>query len=78
MANIFDLMEEYCAANNGTNAALKEAKGAVSWGVKNGLVKQALPSKGTDYNWQLSRRIKRNDADKLRQENKIKAILARL
>ena len=78
MANIFDMMEEYCAANNGTNAALKEAKGAVSWGIKNGLVKQAGPSKGTDYNWQLSRRIKRNDADKLRQENKIKAILARL
>ena len=78
MANIFDLMEEYCAANNGSNAALQSAKGAVSWGIKNGLVKQAGPSKGTEYNWHLSRRIKRNDADKLRQENKIKAILARL
>ena len=77
MANIFDLMEEYCAANNGTNAALKEAKGAVSWGIKNGLVKQAGPSKGTDYNWQLSRRIKRLEADKLKHQNRIKEILSR-
>ena len=78
MANIFDLMEEYCAANNGTNAALKEAKGAVSWGIKTGLVKQAGPSKGTDYNWHLSRRIKRLEADKLRHNNRIKEILAKL
>jgi len=77
MANIFDLMEEYCAANNGTNAALKTAKGAVSWGIKNGLVKQAGPSKGTEYNWQLSRRIKRNEADKLKHQNRIKQILSR-
>lgn len=77
MANIFDLMEEYCAANNGTNAALKEAKGAVSWGIKTGLVKQASPSKGTDYNWHLSRRIKRLEADKLKHQNRIKEILSR-
>ena len=77
MANIFDMMEEFCAANNGTNAALKEAKGAVSWGIKNGLVKQAGPSKGTDYNWQLSRRIKRLEADKLKHQNRIKEILSR-
>ena len=70
-------MEEFCAANNGTNAALKEAKGAVSWGIKNGLVKQAGPSKGTDYNWQLSRRIKRLEADKLKHQNRIKEILSR-
>ena len=78
MANIFDLMEEYCAANNGSNAALKEAKGAVSWGIKNGLVKQAGPSKGTEYNWHLSRRIKRLEADKLRHNNRINEILAKL
>jgi len=77
MANIFDLMEEYCAANNGTNAALKEAKGAVSWGIKNGLVKPARPSLGTNYNWHLSRRIKRLEADKLRHNNRIKQILSR-
>lgn len=77
MANIFDLMEEYCAANNGTNAALKEAKGAVSWGIKNGLVKQASPSKGTEYNWHLSRRIKRLEADKLKHQNRIKEMLSR-
>lgn len=77
MANIFDLMEEFCAANNGTNAALKEAKGAVSWGIKMGLVKQASPSKGTDYNWQLSRRIKRLEADKIKHQNRIKEILSR-
>ena len=77
MANIFDLMEEFCAANNGTNAALKQAKGAVSWGIKNGLVKQAGPSKGTDYNWHLSRRIKRLEADKLKHQNRIKEILSR-
>ena len=78
MANIFDMMEEFCAANNGTNAALKEAQGAVSWGIKTGLVKQAGPSKGTDYNWHLSRRIKRLEADKLRHNNRIKEILAKL
>ena len=78
MANIFDLMEEYCAANNGTNAALEEAKGAVSWGIKTGLVKQAGPSKGTDYNWHLSRRIKRLEADKIKHQNRIKEILAKL
>ena len=78
MANIFDLMEEFCAANNGTNAALQSAKGAVSWGIKNGLVKQAGPSKGTEYNWHLSRRIKRLEADKLRHNNRIKEILEKL
>lgn len=77
MANIFDMMEEYCAANNGSNAALQSAKGAVSWGIKNGLVKQAGTSKGTDYNWHLSRRIKRLEADKLRHNNRIKEILSR-
>ncbi len=77
MANIFDLMEEYCAANNGSNAALQSAKGAVSWGIKNGLVKQALPSKGTDYNWHLSRRIKRLEADKIKHQNRIKEILSK-
>ena len=77
MANIFDLMEEYCAANNGSNAALQSAKGAVSWGIKTGLVKQAGPSKGTDYNWHLSRRIKRLEADKLKHQNRIKEILSR-
>jgi hypothetical protein len=70
-------MEEYCAANNGTNAALKTAKGAVSWGIKNGLVKQAGPSKGTEYNWHLSRRIKRLEADKLKHQNRIQQILSR-
>ena len=78
MANIFDLMEEYCAANNGSNAALQSAKGAVSWGIKNGLVKQAGPSKGTEYNWHLSRRIKRLEADKIKHQNRIKKILAKL
>ena len=77
MANIFDLMEEYCAANNGSNAALKEAKGAVSWGIKTGLVTRPSPSKGTEYNWHLSRRIKRLEADKLRHNNRIKQILSR-
>ncbi len=75
MANIFDLMEEYCAANNGSNAALQSAKGAVSWGIKNGLVKQAGTSKGTDYNWQLSRRIKRNEADRQRTIKKLQRLL---
>ncbi len=77
MANIFDLMEEYCAANNGTNAALKTAKGAVSWGIKTGLVTKPSPSKGTEYNWHLSRRIKRLEADKLKHQNRIKQILSR-
>ena len=77
MANIFDLMEEYCAANNGSNAALQSAKGAVSWGIKNGLVKQASPSKGTDYNWQLSRRIKRLEADKIKHQNRIRQLLSK-
>ena len=71
-------MEEYCAANNGSNAALKTAKGAVSWGIKNGLVKQAGPSKGTEYNWHLSTRIKRLEADKIKHQNRIKKILAKL
>ena len=78
MANIFDLMEEYCAANNGSNAALQSAKGAVSWGIKTGLVTKPSPSKGTEYNWHLSRRIKRLEADKLRHNNRIKEILAKL
>lgn len=77
MANIFDLMEEYCAANNGSNAALQSAKGAVNWGIKTGLVKKASPSKGTEYNWHLSRRIKRLEADKLKHQNRIKEILSR-
>lgn len=77
MANIFDLMEEYCAANNGSNAALQSAKGAVSWGIKTGLVKPAGPSKGTEYNWHLSRRIKRLEADKIKHQNRIKEILSR-
>jgi hypothetical protein len=77
MANIFDMMEEYCAANNGSNAALQSAKGAVSWGIKTGLVTKPSPSKGTDYNWHLSRRIKRLEADKLRHNNRIKEILSR-
>jgi hypothetical protein len=49
----------------------------VAWGIKNGLVKQALPSKGTDYNWQLSRRIKRDEADKLRSKKRLQDLLAR-
>ena len=77
MANIFDLMEEYCAANNGSNAALQSAKGAVSWGLKNGLVKAASPSKGTQYNWELSRRIKRNEADKLKKQKQLKEMVKR-
>ena len=77
MANIFDMMEEFCAANNGTNAALKTAKGAVSWGIKNGLVKQAGPSKGTEYNWHLSRRIKRLEADKIKHQNRIRQLLSK-
>ena len=77
MANIFDLMEEYCAANNGTNAALKEAKGAVSWGIKTGLVTKPSPSKGTDYNWHLSRRIKRLEADKIKHQNRIRQLLSK-
>lgn len=77
MANIFDMMEEFCAANNGTNAALKTAKGAVSWGIKTGLVTKPSPSKGTDYNWHLSRRIKRLEADKIKHQNRIKEILSR-
>jgi hypothetical protein len=77
MANIFDMMEEYCAANNGSNAALQSAKGAVSWGIKNGLVTKPSPSKGTEYNWHLSRRIKRLEADKLKHQNRIKQILSR-
>ena len=77
MANIFDLMEEFCAANNGTNAALQSAKGAVSWGIKTGLVTKPSPSKGTDYNWHLSRRIERLEADKLKHQNRIKQILSR-
>jgi hypothetical protein len=76
--NLDDMIEDYLSKAAGTKTGLLNANRVVAWGVKNGLVKQALPSKGTDYNWQLSRRIKRNDADKLRQENKIKAILARL
>lgn len=76
--NLDDMIEDYLSKAAGTKTGLLNANRVVAWGVKNGLVKKALPSKGTDYNWQLSRRIKRNDADKLRQENKIKAILARL
>ena len=76
--NLDDMIEDYLSKAAGTKTGLLNANRVVAWGVKNGLVKQALPSKGTDYNWQLSRRIKRDEADKLRQENKIKAILARL
>ena len=76
--NLDDMIEDYWSKAAGTKTGLLNANRVVAWGVKNGLVKQALPSKGTDYNWQLSRRIKRDEADKLRQENKIKAILARL
>jgi hypothetical protein len=76
--NLDDMIEDYLSKAAGTKTGLLNANRVVAWGVKNGLVKEALPSKGTDYNWQLSRRIKRNDADKLRQENRIKAILARL
>ena len=76
--NLDDMIEDYLSKAAGTKTGLLNANRVVAWGIKNGLVKQALPSKGTDYNWQLSRRIKRNDADKLRQQNRIKAILARL
>jgi hypothetical protein len=76
--NLDDMIENYLSKAAGTKTGLLNANRVVAWGIKNGLVKQALPSKGTDYNWQLSRRIKRNDADKLRQQNRIKAILARL
>jgi hypothetical protein len=76
--NLDDMIEDYLSKAAGTKTGLLNANRVVAWGVKNGLVKEALPSKGTDYNWQLSRRIKRDEADKLRQQNRIKAILARL
>ena len=61
--NLDDMIEDYLSKAAGTKTGLLNANRVVAWGIKNGLVKQALPSKGTDYNWQLSRRIKRNDAD---------------
>jgi len=76
--NLDDMIEDYLSKAAGTKTGLLNSNRVVAWGVKNGLVKQAPPSKGTDYNWQLSRRIKRDEADKLRQQNRIKAILARL
>jgi len=74
MANIHDMIEDYL----GRASIATTTQTAVSWGIKNGLVKQAPPSKGTDYNWQLSRRIQRLEADKIKHQNRIKEILAKL
>jgi hypothetical protein len=71
MANIHDMIEDYL----GRASIATTTQTAVSWGIKNGLVKQAPPSKGTDYNWQLSRRIKRNEADRQRTIKKLQRLL---
>ncbi len=74
MANILDLAERFIESKS---CMAENSKGVVAWGIKNGLVKQAPLSKGTEYNWQLSRRIKRLEADKLRHQNRIKEILSK-
>tara|TARA_R110000868_G_scaffold408561_2_gene691904 strand:+ start:852 stop:1091 length:240 start_codon:yes stop_codon:yes gene_type:complete len=75
--NLDDMIEDYLSKAAGTKTGLLNANRVVAWGVKNGLVKEALPSKGTDYNWQLSRRIKRDEADKLRSKKRLQDLLAR-
>jgi hypothetical protein len=74
MANILDLAERFIASKCCIG---EDAKGLIRWGLKNGLVKQARPSLGTDYNWQLSRRIRRQEADKVRKQNKLKELVER-
>lgn len=74
MANILDLAERFIASKC---CIAEDAKGLIRWGLKNGLVKAASPSKGTQYNWELSRRIKRNEADKLKKQNKLKEMVKR-
>ena len=75
--NLDDMIEEYLSKAAGTKTGLLNANRVVAWGVKNGLVKQAPLSKGTDYHWQLSRRSKRLEADKLKHQNRIKEILSK-
>jgi hypothetical protein len=72
MANILDLAESFIASKCCIG---EDAKGLIRWGLKNGLVKQARPSLGTDYNWQLSRRIRRQEADKLKKQKQLKELV---
>ena len=74
MANILDLAERFIESKSCMAA---NSKGVVAWGIKNGLVKQAGPSKGTEYNWHLSRRIKRLEADKIKHQNRIRQLLSK-
>lgn len=74
MANILDLAEEFIESKM---CIARDSKNLIQWGLKNGLVKAAAPSKGTNYNWELSRRIKRLEADKLKHQNRIKQILSK-
>lgn len=74
MANILDLAEEFIESKM---CIARDSKSLIQWGLKNGLVKAAAPSKGTNYNWELSRRIKRLEADRLKHQNRIKQILSK-
>lgn len=74
MANILDLAEEFIESKM---CIARDSKNLIQWGLKNGLVKAAAPSKGTNYNWELSRRIKRLEADKLKHQNRIKQLLSK-
>lgn len=74
MANILDLAEEFIESKM---CIARDSKNLIQWGLKNGLVKAAAPSKGTNYNWEISRRIKRLEADKLKHQNRIKQLLSK-
>ena len=75
MANILDLAEEFIESKM---CIASDSRNLITWGLKNNMITAAPPSKGTDYNWELSRRIKLREADKRRKKNKINELLARL
>ena len=75
MANILDLAEQFIESKM---CIARDSKNLIQWGLKNGLIKAAAPSKGTNYNWELSRRIKLREANQRRKQNKINELLARL
>jgi hypothetical protein len=74
MANILDLAERFIESKCCIAA---DSKSLIRWGLKNGLVKAPRPSLGTDYNWQLSRRIRRQEADKLKKQKQLKELVER-
>jgi hypothetical protein len=74
MANILDLAEEFIESKM---CIARDSQRLINWGLSNKLVTAAPPSKGTNYNWELSRRLKRQEADKIRKQNRIKEILSK-